>query len=145
MLDYLTEEILETRSPDVQEFLLETSILPRLNADVCDAVTRQTDSAGRLDQLLAANLFIIPLDDERHWYRYHHLSAGLLQHKLRRERPDLLPELHRRASRWYEMQDMLALAIEHALTADDHTRMVDLLERDGWRLITHGRSCSYVQ
>lgn len=145
MLDYLTEEILKTRSPDVQEFLLETSILPRLNADVCNAVTRRTDSASRLDQLLAANLFIIPLDDEGHWYRYHHLFAGLLQHKLRREQPDLLPELHRRASLWYEGQDMPAPAIEHALAAGDDERAVTLLERDGWRLITRGFSRSYMQ
>ena len=145
VLDYLTEEILKTRPPDVQEFLLETSILPRLNASLCDAVTGRTDSAGRLDQLLAANLFIIPLDDEGHWYRYHHLFAEFLQHKLRREQPELAPELHRRASRWYEQRDMPAPAIEHALAAGDDARVVALLEHNGWRLITHGSSRAYMQ
>lgn len=139
ILDYLTEEALKTQPPSVQDFLLETSILPRLNWDLCDAVTGRTDSAALLERLLAANLFIIPLDDEGRWYRYHHLFAELLQHKLRREHADRLPELHQRASQWHENQDEPATAIEHALHAADFEHAAALMERHHWDLINQGR------
>ena len=140
ILDYLTEEVLKTQPPDVQDFLLKTSILPRLGGDLCNAVTGRTDSANLLERLLAANLFIIPLDDEGRWYRYHHLFAELLQHRLKRQCGDCLLELHQNASRWYEEQDMPTASIEHALGAGDETRTVALLERYAWRLLTHGHS-----
>ena len=140
ILDYLTEEALQTQPPDVQTFLLETAILPRLSGDLCDAVTGRTGSADLLERLLAANLFIIPLDDEGRWYRYHHLFAELLQHKLRRERADRLPELHRRASLWHEQQGMAAPAIEHALAGGDYPRAMAALESHHWRLLTQGHA-----
>ena len=140
ILDYLTEEALKTQPPDVQDFLLETSILPRLNGELCDAVVGRTDSANLLERLLAANLFITPLDDDGHWYRYHQLFADLLLHKLRRESPACLPELHRRASVWHESRDMPAASIEHALVGGDEARSVTLLEKYGWRLLTQGHS-----
>jgi LuxR family maltose regulon positive regulatory protein len=139
ILDYLTEEALKTQPPSVQDFLLETSILPRLSGDLCNTVTGRTDSTALLERLLAANLFIIPLDDEGRWYRYHHLFAELLQHKLRREHADRLPELHQRASQWHENQDEPATAIEHALHATDFERAVALMERHHWDLINQGR------
>lgn len=139
ILDYLTEEALKTQPPDVQKFLLETSILPRLSGDLCEAVTGRADSASLLESLLAANLFIIPLDDEGRWYRYHHLFAELLKHKLRRECVDCLPDLHRRASLWHEAQENPGLAVEHALQASDFERAVKLMVCHHWDLINQGR------
>lgn len=139
ILDYLTEEALKTQPSNVQDFLLETSILPRLSGDLCNAVTGRADSVTLLEGLLAANLFIIPLDDEGCWYRYHHLFAELLQHKLRRERTEKLPELHRRASLWHEDRSEPATAIDHALQAADFRRAVVLMERHHWDLINQGR------
>ncbi len=138
ILDYLTEEALKTQPPDVQDFLLETSVLWRLSGGLCDFVTGRSDSADLLERLLAANLFMIPLDDERQWYRYHHLFAELLQHQLRRECADRLPELHQRASLWYEHQDLPAPSIEHALAAGDYPRTAALLGDHGWRLLSEG-------
>lgn len=140
ILGYLTEEVLARQPADVQQFLLDTSILARLSGDLCDAVAGRSDSAGLLERLLAANLFIVPLDDEGRWYRYHHLFADLLQHRLRRECAACLPELHRRASLWHESQDMPAASIEHALAAGDQARAVALLEKYRWRLLTQGHS-----
>ncbi len=140
ILGYLTEEVLARQPAGVQQFLLDTSILARLSGDLCDAVAGRSDSAGLLERLLAANLFIVPLDDEGRWYRYHHLFADLLQHRLRRECAACLPELHRRASLWHESQDMPAASIEHALAAGDDARAVALLEKYRWRLLTQGHS-----
>lgn len=145
ILDYLTEEALKTQPADTQTFLLETAILPRLSGELCNAVTGRGDSAILLERLLTANLFIIPLDDERRWYRYHHLFAELLQHKLRREHAGRLPELHRRASLWHEVQDMPAASIEHALAEGDEQRVVTLLEKYGWRLLTREHSPMLLQ
>lgn len=145
ILDYLTEEALKTQPPEVQDFLLKTAILPRLNGELCDAVTGRADSASLLERLLSANLFIIPLDDEGRWYRYHHLFAELLQHRLKRECPACLPDLHQRASRWHEGQDMPVASIEHALAAGDEARAATLLEKYGWRLLTHGHSRPLMQ
>ena len=87
ILGYLTEEVLKVQPPELQNFLLQTSILSRLNGDLCDALTGQPGSAALLEDLLAANLFLIPLDDERRWYRYHHLFADLLRNQLQRTQP----------------------------------------------------------
>jgi LuxR family maltose regulon positive regulatory protein len=138
ILDYLTEEAIKTQPPDVQDFLLVTSILPRLSGDLCNAVTGRTDSAVLLERLLAANLFIIPLDDEGCWYRYHHLFAELLQHQLRREQAGKLPELHRRASLWHEAQGDPGIAIEHGLQAADFGRVAMLMARHHWDLLNLG-------
>lgn len=140
ILDYLTEEALKTQPPEVQDFLLETSVLPRLSGELCDAVTGRTGSAALLEGLLAANLFIIPLDDIGHWYRYHHLFAELLMHKLRRERGGSLAELHQRASQWFESQGDPGMAIEHALQTADFERAVTLMDRHHWDLINRGYS-----
>ena len=140
ILDYLLEEVLEQQPPDIQEFLLTTSILKRLTGPLCDAVrlgeakpegtavAAHADSRSILESLDAANLFIVPLDDERRWYRYHRLFSDLLRKRLRQTHPDLVPVLHRRASEWHEGQGMLAPAIDHALTAKDFERAADLIE-----------------
>ncbi|WP_245863267.1 LuxR C-terminal-related transcriptional regulator [Candidatus Viridilinea mediisalina] len=145
ILDYLTEEVLARQPADRQQFLLETSLLTRLHGALCDAVTGRNDSAALLEELLRANLFIIPLDDEGRWYRYHQLFAELLQHKLRRERGACMPTLHRRASEWYERQGMPATSIEHALAADDEPRVVTLLTAHGWHLLTREQTPMLAQ
>ena len=138
ILGYLTDEVLKVQTPEVQTFLLQTSILTKLNGELCDALTGHNDSAARLENLLAANLFIIPLDDEGYWYRYHHLFSDLLQNQLRRSHPQQVTALHQRASQWYETHNMPLEAIEHALAAGEYSRVVNLLEQHGWDLLNLG-------
>ena len=158
ILGYLTEEVLARQPAEIQEFLLQTSILGQFCAELCDEVVGIGESANQqitnhntpfahspfahsqtiLAALERANVFLIPLDDEGRWYRYHHLFAELLQAQLRRRSPGRVTELHRRASRWHEAQEMPAEAINHALAAGEHGRVVALLERHGWALLNAG-------
>lgn len=138
ILGYLTEEVLKRQPAEIQAFLLQTSILSRLNGDLCEAVTGESGGAARLEALLASNLFLLPLDDEGCWYRYHHLFAELLQAQLRRSFPGQAAELHRRASAWYESQSLPVEAIEHALAAGETARVVRLLDVFGWSLLNQG-------
>ena len=102
-MDYLVEEVLESQPETVRSFLLQTSILDRLCGPLCDAVTGQKRGTGsaRLEALERGNFFVVPLDDKRHWYRYHHLFAEVLSAHLIAEQPDQVATLHRRASEWY--------------------------------------------
>jgi LuxR family maltose regulon positive regulatory protein len=127
--DYLVEEVLQRQPAPVRAFLLQTAILDRLCGPLCDAVTQQTDGSGLLALLERANLFVVPLDDKREWYRYHHLFADVLQVRLLKEQPNLLPTLHQRASAWYDQQDLPADAIRHALAAKDFVGAAGLIER----------------
>lgn len=128
VLDYLTDEVLDRQPRAVRDFLLRTSILTRLSPALCDAVLQRNDSEAILAQLDAANLFLIPLDDVRYWYRYHHLFATLLQHHLGRAcAVEEIAELHRRASAWYESQGMTDLALDHALAGNDVARAVRVI------------------
>ncbi|MDW8404214.1 LuxR C-terminal-related transcriptional regulator [Chloroflexus sp.] len=138
ILSYLTEEVLARQPPDVQEFLLQTSILDRFTSELCDTITGRTNSAALIDYLVAANLFLVPQDDTGMWYRYHRLFAELLQTQLRRRHPTLVATLHRRASHWYEAQGRPVEAIDHALAASEHERALALLERHGWALLNAG-------
>jgi LuxR family maltose regulon positive regulatory protein len=129
--DYLVEEVFLRQSATVQDFLRRTSILDRMCASLCQALDEPDgarDSQRQLEQLDRANLFLIPLDGERRWYRYHHLFADLLRARLQQERPDLVRGLHRRASGWFERSGLLEEAIQHALKAEDFARAADLLE-----------------
>ncbi len=119
VLDYLSEEVLARQSAQVQKFLLATCILDRLCGPLCDVVTAEDNGQEMLEQLDALNLFLIALDDERHWYRYHHLFAEVLRSRLKQTRPDLVPSLHRRASSWYEQNGLLVYAVQHALAASE--------------------------
>jgi len=119
ILDYLADEVLQQRPKGTKDFLLQTSILNRLSGPLCDAVTGQTDGQATLERLEQASLFIVPLDDERRWYRYHRLFADLLRHRLGRAHRDLVPELHHRASQWYEAEGFPADAVQHALAGSD--------------------------
>ncbi len=102
VLDYLVEEVLQSQPEHVRNFLLQTAILDRLSSPLCNAVTGQEDGKGMLEALERGNLFVIPLDDQRQWYRYHHLFAEVLQAHLREAQPDRVSMLHQRASEWYE-------------------------------------------
>jgi LuxR family maltose regulon positive regulatory protein len=145
VLDYLAEEVLARQEPEIQEFLLKTSILERMNASLCDAVMgdsgkRVSDSAARLDYLERANLFVVALDDERSWYRYHHLFADLLRGRLAQRLPDQAAALHLRASAWFEGRGLLDEAIAHTLAAGEMERAADLVERIAIRMFVEERA-----
>ncbi len=129
VLDYLMEEVLQRQTERLRSFLLQTALLERLSGSLCDAVTERNDSRGMLDALEQGNLFVVPLDDQRQWYRYHHLFADVLQARLMEEQPDRVSAIHRRASTWFEHNDLPAEAIGHALAAKDFERAACLLER----------------
>ena len=129
ILDYLTDEVLQQQPEEVRTFLLQTAILDRLSGPLCDALTGRIDGDKRLAHLEAANLFVVPLDEDRRWYRYHHLFADLLHSQLACSQPDLIPELHRRASRWYEGNGNIQAAIDHALQDTDLTQAAYLIEQ----------------
>ena len=129
IVDYLVEEVLQRQPEHIRSFLLQTSILDRLNGPLCDIVTGQSGGIGRLETLQRGNFFIIPLDDKRHWYRYHHLFADVLRMHMMAELPDQVHALHRRASEWYEQNGMTADAISHALKAKDYARAANLIEQ----------------
>ncbi|MGM0881404.1 MAG: LuxR C-terminal-related transcriptional regulator [Bacillota bacterium] len=128
IVDYLVEEVLQRQPDHVRSFLLQTSILDRLHGPLCDAVTGQEDGNARLDALERGNFFVVPLDDRRQWYRYHHLFAEVLSAHLREDQPDQVATLHRRASTWYEHHGSAADAIRHALASEDFARAADLVE-----------------
>ena len=138
ILSYLTEEVLKQQLSSMQEFLLQTSILTKFNADLCNAVTQRSDATTLLEQLLTSNLFLIPLDDVGSWYRYHHLFADLLLGILSRSQPTLAKELHIRSVEWFEQQNMPLDAIDHALAAEDFPRAATLLETHTWMLLNQG-------
>jgi LuxR family maltose regulon positive regulatory protein len=138
ILDYLLEEVLERQPPDLQRFLLETSILDRLTGPLCDAVREAGDGQDMLEQLEAANLFVVPLDDERRWYRYHHLFSDLLRSRLLEARPGDLPLLHLRASQWFEDQGLVVAALGHALDSGDIQRVTKLATGNALAVMGHG-------
>jgi LuxR family maltose regulon positive regulatory protein len=150
VLDYLIEEVLDQQSERVQNFLLQTAVLDRLTGPLCDAVrfgfsktpTGQDNGQAILEMLERANLFIVPLDNERRWYRYHHLFADLLRQRLHQTQSERLPILHNRASEWYEQDGLADEAIEHALRAKDFERAANMIEAyvdDIWQLGEHSR------
>lgn len=128
VLDYLIEEVLQRQPERVRSFLLQTAILERLCAPLCDSVTESEDSRGTLESLERSNLFVVPLDDRRQWYRYHHLFGDVLRVRLREEQPNQVSGLHRRASVWYEHNGLVSEAIYHALIAEDFERAAGLIE-----------------
>jgi LuxR family maltose regulon positive regulatory protein len=128
VVDYLAEEVLQRQPEHVRRFLLQTSVLRRLNGALCDAVIGQDGGRAMLETLDRDNLFLVPLDDRRRWYRYHHLFADVLQAHLLDEQPTVVPGLHRRAGDWYERNGERSEAIHHALAAKDFPRAADLIE-----------------
>jgi LuxR family maltose regulon positive regulatory protein len=132
IVDYLVEEVLARQPEPVRDFLLRTSVLDRLTGPLCDAVTGGDTGPGSGTETLVAleraNLFVVPLDDRREWFRYHHLFADVLRARVLAEHADLVPGLHQRASRWYEDHDLVADAVGHALAARDVDRAAYLME-----------------
>ena len=129
VVDYLVEEVLARQPDAVRRFLLQTSILDRLSGPLCDAVTGEKGGKAALEMLDRSNLFVVPLDDSRQWYRYHHLFADVLRTHLLEERPGEVAELHRRAGRWYAAAGEPVAAVRHTLAAGDVADAADLVER----------------
>jgi LuxR family transcriptional regulator, maltose regulon positive regulatory protein len=129
VLDYLSGEVFFRQPLAVQNFLLFTSILERLSSSLCNALTGQEDGQDSLESLERGNMFVIPLDDERHWYRYHHLFADMLQSRLKQVNPALVGQLHERASRWCEEHNLVIEAIRHAFAIPDVERVAQLIEQ----------------
>ena len=138
VLDYLTEEVLRRQPEGIQSFLLQTSILDRLSDPLCDAILQASDSQSVLEHLEAANLFVVPLDDRRSWYRYHRLFADLLRARLEERYPERVPKLHRRASAWYEQEGLLDEAMKHAVAAGDPARAAHIVEAHGRSMLLRG-------
>jgi LuxR family maltose regulon positive regulatory protein len=138
ILDYLVEEVIDQQHSDVQEFLLRTSILEQMTAPLCTAVTGRGNSQAILTQLEGANLFLVPLDDERCWYRYHHLFADLLRVRLQQTQSEQISILHRRASEWFASNDLIPEAVSHALAANEFERVVNLLAGNALAMIYQG-------
>lgn len=145
IFDYLTDEVLERRPQGTKDFLLQTSILARMCGPLCDAVTGRTGGDAVLRRLDEANLFLIPLDAERTWYRYHHLFAEVLRQRLHLEQPDLVPELHRRARAWLEEQGLIYEAVTHALEGRDYEAAAEVIEAATGPLLHKGASASVLR
>jgi LuxR family maltose regulon positive regulatory protein len=128
VIDYLVDEVLARQGAEVRDFLLRTAILQRLTGSLCDAVTGRTEGGRVLEELDRANVFVVALDGQRAWYRYHHLFGDVLRARLLAEHPEQVPALHRAASNWYADQGLLADAVRHALAAGDDERAAYLME-----------------
>jgi LuxR family maltose regulon positive regulatory protein len=144
IIDYLVDEVMARQPEEVRNFLHRTSILERFCASLCEYVVGGTKDMDIIDYLDRSNLFLIPLDDHKQWYRYHHLFADFLSQRLRESEPDRIPELHRRASQWYENEGLVDEAIQHALAAGDMesaARLVDgiaadlVVRRESYKLV----------
>jgi LuxR family maltose regulon positive regulatory protein len=138
VFDYLMDEVFARQTDSIQSFLLQTSILERLNAPLCNALTQRTDSQAILEELERSNLFVTALDDERRWYRYHRLFADVLLHRLIEKSSTALIELHLCASEWFEKEGQITGAINHALAARDWERAARLMENTSESLRQHG-------
>ena len=143
VLDYLTEEVLDRQPAAIRDFLLETSILDRLSAPLADAVTGRTDGQETLEAIERANLFLIPLDDVRHWWRYHHLFADLLRVRFQQQTPERVRELHRRAATWHDEHGQAGQAVRHALNANDPDLATQVIERHADALLLRSEGTTW--
>ena len=130
IVDYLMAEVLDGQPPNLRSFLLSTSVLGRLNGALCDALLQTSGSASVLEKIERENLFVVPLDMSRHWYRYHQLFGELLRTELRRSEPDLVADLHRRAATWFESEGLIDEAVRHLVAGGDIARSADLIAAD---------------
>jgi LuxR family transcriptional regulator, maltose regulon positive regulatory protein len=142
VVDFLAEEVLNRQPDEIKQFLARTSILARFCAPLCEAVTGSAGSAGIIETLERENLFLVPLDDNRQWYRYHHLFAQLLRSQLTRTEPGIAAALHERASAWHRRSGSIEEAVHHALAADDVGGAVDLIARDWYAYADAGRTAT---
>ena len=144
VVDFLATEVLAAHPPDLQAFMLRTAVLERLCAPLCDAVLDAEGSAAALDSLARTNLFLLPLDDHRRWYRFHHLFAQLLRAELERREPALVPELHRRASAWHRASGTTEEAIHHAVAAGEFAGAGALIAETWVHYANAGRTASVL-
>ena len=140
VIDFLEKEVLDAHDPSAQTLMLRTSVLERLSGPLCDAVLEQEGSAAMLDALSRTNLFLVRLDDEGGWYRFHHVFAQLLRVELERREPGLAPMLHRRASSWHRDHGTAGEAIQHAIAAEAYAEAAELME-GSW--ISYANTCRY--
>jgi LuxR family maltose regulon positive regulatory protein len=150
IMDFLLDEVLRRQPAHIQSFLLYTSILPRLCGSLCDAIMSGSNgdlppSQDVLRQLEHDNLFIIPLDEQREWYRYHRLFTDLLQVRLQSQKPEHVQALHRRASKWFEEHHLVEEAIEHALLCDDSQLAADLVEQTSQELLMRSETTTFLR
>lgn len=149
VMDYLIEEVLSRQPRATQSFLMRTAVLNRLSASLCEAVVSDVELSASAQEILerldTANLFLVPLDNKREWYRYHRLFADLLYHRLERRHPELVPDLHRRASWWYEGAGEVDEAMHHALVIPDFPRAAHLAEQYGVRMVGGSRLGTYLR
>ena len=143
--DYLTDDVLAGLSEPVRTFLLQTSILERLSAQLCEAVTGQAGAQATLEQLMDDNLFIVPLDDRQIWYRYHTLFADLVRKRLQEVLGEQVYELHIRASQWFEANNLADLAIEHAIAGEDYDRAAGLIVQSAENMLMHGQAVTLTR
>ena len=127
IMDYLMEEVLKIQSDETKEFLLQTSILQQLSAPLCNTILNRNDSQLILETLERNNMFVIPLDDERNWFRYHHLFADLLKQRLQLRYKEVIIELHNKACNWFVHNKMFVFAIRHAIATQNHEKSIQLI------------------
>lgn len=142
--EYLAENVLDALPADILGFLLATSVCDRLSGELAGALADRDDGQAMLEELEARDLFLRPLDDERRWFRYHHLFADYLRRRLRRDLPHRVVELHTRASVWFADHDLVSEAVDHALAASDVERATDLVEQHAMPLVEHSRMVSLL-
>jgi LuxR family transcriptional regulator, maltose regulon positive regulatory protein len=143
--DYLAGEVLASLPDAIRTFLLQTSILERLSASLCEAVTGQSGAQVVLEGLVAANLFIVPIDNQQKWYRYHTLFADLLRKRLHSTDGEMAGDLHDRASKWFEENAMFDLAVEHAISGENFSRAAFLIEQVAEGLLMHGQTSTLLR
>ena len=139
IVDYLVEEVLNKQTKQIHDFLLQTSLLTHMSAELCNYVLEMSESQTIMEDLEQQNLFIVPLDNTRNWFRYHHLFADLLYQKLMQSEPNLISHLRIRASEWHERNGNLDSAIEYAIGAEAYERAAKLLEQVSENDWEHGK------
>ena len=144
IVDYLVEEVLQSQSPEMQDFLLQTSVLDRLCGDLCDAVIGRKTSQHLLEHLEASDFFLFALDEERRWFRYHHLLTDVLRQRLKHAHETLIPELHQKAAHWLAEQRFESEALQHAFAAEDYGFAAKILERMAERVWEGGSRFSLL-
>ncbi len=145
IMDYLIEEVLKIQSDEIKDFLLQTSILEQISAPLCNTVLSKNNSQIILEELEKNNMFVFPLDSERHWYRYHHLFADLLKQRLLQKEQSTIETLHNKSSEWFEKNGMVDLAIEHALEIKNYERSLLLLGEIVERMWENGQHSAILK
>ncbi len=145
IMDYLIEEVLKIQTDDTKEFLLNTSILEQISAPLCNSVLNRNDSQLILEELEKQNMFVFPLDTERHWYRYHHLFADLLKQRLLYKDKSIIEELHNNACNWFEKNEIYDLVIKHALEVKNYDKSIQLLSEIVESMWENGQHSAIIQ